>query len=482
MFLRHVKQLLKKYVIWTKDLFKKRSLVLQLIGVYTLATLIILIIINAALYFTLQHSLFKHEKQLLVGEYQIIHKISQVSKASHNISQEIAALLPGKRSAIRVLSAKHKVVFETPEMERRAPAINFPPLEPGAKDAFEITKCAACKKPMLLLSGALFNPVTQGAGTVQIALSTHAEEELLEDYWKMLNYIAISGLIAAMLIGWLLARHAMRPLNEITQMIEQISTQKLHNRLLPNNWPKEFTCLATRLNGKFARLEEAFMRLTQFASDLAHELRTPLNNLKGEAETTLLKPRDVIEYQHILSSSLEEYERLTRLIDGILFLAKAEIPQNKLNYSEINVRKLVEAVFRFYMPIAEEHGINLTCEGNAILWADKLLLERVLHNLCSNALRYTPSYGTIHVQLETTATETCIRFSDTGSGIAPEHLPYVFNRFYRVDSSRTKFSGGSGLGLAIVKSIMTMHKGTVNLTSEVDKGTSVVLTFPEDIR
>ena len=479
MFWKHVKQKLLQLFFAFKNLLQKRSLVFQLTGLYAVIIFIVFIVINTILYFTLDYSIYKQEKQALSEKYQIINTVFQTNIASDDIFIRQLKLIADadKHFFIHITDQNQKPIFLTPDLDHHYARANFPALQVNDKASFKISKCSTCKKSALLLTGWLQNPALNSLCEIQIAKSTHAEEELLEDYWEILNYIAIAGILVAIVIGWWLARLSMRPLNSIIKVIDQISIQKLDERITYQNWPKELTVLAQKLNLMFVKLEEAFNRLTQFSADLAHELRTPLNNLRISTETALLKSRTANEYQNILSSNLEEYERLTRIIDGTLFLAKAEIPQNTLSFSLINVHELVTAVFEFYLPIAEEQSVKMSCDGAAMLWADKLLLERILHNLFSNALRYTSAGDKIHVQIKSTDKKTIIIFSDTGSGIAPEHLPYVFNRFYRADSSRSLHSGGTGLGLAIVKTIMELHHGTVTIASEIDKGTTVELTF-----
>lgn len=308
------------------------------------------------------------------------------------------------------------------------------------------------------------------------------KDETLQDYWETLLTTTVIGIISSALAGLFLAYRSMQPVKNIAQAMKKTTISQLEERLDPQNtWPTEFTDLARHFNAMLDRLETSFKRLSQFSADLAHELRTPINNLKGEAEICLMKERPITEYQQVLGSHLEEYERLSRMIENLLFLARAESPKNQLDYSKIPLKKAIQAIVEFYTPMAEEKSITFKIIENnhhpLILLADKLLLERVLHNLCSNALRYTPSGGIITISSWSAMNKIFIQIMDNGIGISAEHLPHLFERFYRTDAARTKESGGNGLGLAIVKSIMDLHEATITVESVVNEGTIVTLIF-----
>lgn len=227
------------------------------------------------------------------------------------------------------------------------------------------------------------------------------------------------------------------------------------------------------------RLQDSFTRLSQFSADLAHELRTPINNLRGEAGVALSKARTTEEYRRTLESSLEEYARLARLIDNMLFLARADgRAASHLTRSSFDARKEIEGVCEFYEALAEDRGVEVCCEGHGAVNADPVLFRQAVSNLLSNALNYTPRSGRVLFRLREhdRAFEVCV--SDSGCGIPPEHLPHIFDRLYRVDSSRSQHPNGAGLGLAIVKSIMTLHEGAVEAQSTAGQGTSITLRFP----
>jgi two-component system heavy metal sensor histidine kinase CusS len=210
-------------------------------------------------------------------------------------------------------------------------------------------------------------------------------------------------------------------------------------------------------------------------------LRTPVNNIRGEAEVALARARTVDEYRDVLESSLEETVRLSELIGDLLFLARAESPLTELHRENVNIAGLLITVRDYYEVSATNEGISLVVHDgaeplNAAL--DRSLMLRAVSNLVSNAIAHTPPGGTVTLAATSQDGSICIEVSDTGVGIPAEALPRVFDRFFRVDPSRSKISGGTGLGLAIVESILTLHGGSAEISSQLGRGTRVTLRMP----
>jgi two-component system, OmpR family, heavy metal sensor histidine kinase CusS len=303
---------------------------------------------------------------------------------------------------------------------------------------------------------------------------------LLEDYRKRL-YIALSlSFVLCIFVGWRIAARGMRPIANIAEQAGRIGSSNLYQRIDVKALPVELSKLAITFNEVLTRLEDAFNRLSRFSADLAHELRTPISNLTGELEVTLGKHRTEENYRDVLGSSLEECMRLSRIIDSMLFLARCENPQNNVKKESINVKKELQTVLDFFEASVSEAQISthLEVDDDIYINAERTLFQRAVGNLLSNALKQTPPAGTIRVSATEREKFVAVEIEDTGRGISPEHLPHVFERFYRVDPSRSKDSGGAGLGLAIVKSITAVHGGSVEMNSELGKGTKVTLSFP----
>jgi two-component system heavy metal sensor histidine kinase CusS len=321
----------------------------------------------------------------------------------------------------------------------------------------------------------------QAGWHIQAALNVTAQMSLLQRYRRDIGLTLVAGLIAAAVIGAGIARRGLRPIAQITRATERIDVQHLQERIGTGPWPQELTALAIAFDRMLDRLQDSFERLSQFSADLAHELRTPINNLMGEAQVALSRPRNTAEYLRVLHSALEEYGRLARMIDSMLFLAQADRSRVTLEWARLDAGTELRAVADFYQPVADEGGVTLACEGRADLVADPLLLRRALSNLLSNALKYTPAGGTITLRAEAAQDgRAIVNIIDSGVGIAPEHVPKLAARFYRVDPSRSASPGGAGLGLAIVKSIMDLHGGTLAMNSTPGKGTVASLIFSPD--
>lgn len=293
-------------------------------------------------------------------------------------------------------------------------------------------------------------------------------------FWMAL---VLSALFSAGL-GWLVARRGLLPLRQVTAVAASISAASLQERIPLAAVPLELQQLAASFNAMLARLDDAFMRLSNFSADIAHELRTPLCNLMTQTEVVLAQPRDSEAYQETLYANLDDCKRMARMIDDMLFLAKADngliVPEQQPVALDVEVEKL----FEYYRLLADERGISLQLHGHAVVRGDVLMLHRALSNLLSNALRYTPAGASIQVELEQNANGSALRLSNPGPTIAGEHLERLFDRFYRADPARREGSPhNAGLGLAITRSIIHAHQGQIHCTSVAGK-TTFCVQFP----
>jgi two-component system heavy metal sensor histidine kinase CusS len=266
------------------------------------------------------------------------------------------------------------------------------------------------------------------------------------------------------LLGWLLARAGLRPLKEVTNVFSSISERSLEDRISTQNIPVELRDMTAAFNGMLARLESAFVKLSHFSADIAHELRTPLTNLITHTEVVLTRARTADDYKENLYANLEDLQRMSRMIDDMLFLAKASnglvIPQQRL----FALEQLCASVLEYYQFEAEERDIRFVVTGKVNAYIDEQMIRRAISNVISNALRYTSDNQQIVVSLSKAGQFARIEIANPGEAIAPEHLERLFDRFYQADPSRTKGSSGSagsaGLGLAITLSIANAHGGT----------------------
>lgn len=317
-----------------------------------------------------------------------------------------------------------------------------------------------------------------GNDTIQIAIDISQEEEFLAHFRLWFWAILLATSVLFPLVGYRIARQGIRPVEEIAATARRITSTNLRERLRAEGYPSELASLAGTFNEMLDRLEESFERISRFSADIAHDLRTPVNNIRGEAEVALARARTADEYRDVLESSLEEAVRLSDLIGDLLFLARAESPLKYVQRQKVDVCELLGTVREYYDATASDGGITLvtaaTAEPITAEW-DRSLMLRAVSNLVSNAIVHTPRGGTVKLAAAADGDAIRIDVSDTGTGIPAEALPRVFDRFFRVDPSRSKSSGGTGLGLAIVQSIMALHGGIAEVASELGRGTIVTL-------
>lgn len=289
----------------------------------------------------------------------------------------------------------------------------------------------------------------------------------------------LTGVLATALLGYVIARRGLRPVRVMARTAGEITANQLSERLRTEDAPAELEDMVRAFNHMLDRLEDSFRRLTQFSSDIAHDLRTPIGNLMIQTQVTLTQRRTMPEYEALLASNIEEYERLTRMLENMLFLARADNAQVALHRDNISVDLELKRIARYFDGMANETGVTLNVDASGALLADAVLFRRAISNLVANAIRHTPSGGHVTIRGHTQEPNNYIvRVSNSGSGIAPEHLPRIFDRFYRADDSRSESQSSSGLGLAIVKSIMTLHGGSVRVESIPNGLTTFSLTFP----
>ena len=313
--------------------------------------------------------------------------------------------------------------------------------------------------------------------TVAVAVNIDHEGTFLAALQEKLWFALALGALLTAALGWVAARRGLAPVREMAEVVQRISATRLDARVPIEGVPAELRGLARAFNGMVARLADSFRQLSDFSSDLAHEMRTPVSNLVTQTEVALSRTRTADEYREVLYSSLEEYARLTRMISDMLFLAKADHGITTLRTEEVDLVAQTQALFEFFAALAEERQVRLSLEGSGSIRGERLMVRRVISNLLSNAVRHTAPGGEVRVEIHTLDSDL-VRFTvDNPGEIPPEHLPRLFDRFYRVDPSRQKTTDGAGLGLAITKSIVLAHNGSIRAESSGGK-TRFEITWP----
>lgn len=313
---------------------------------------------------------------------------------------------------------------------------------------------------------------------IQVLLDVSSQHGFVSDQ-KRLGWYFLAAVISAMLLGFFIANRGLRSLYMLIKMTENITIHSLDRRIDPSSWPVELRGVALSFNHMLTRINAAIEQLKQFSGDLAHDMRIPIANLIGESELALSREMTNEKYRDVLSSHLEELLRLSRLIDSLLFLARSESPQFSLQLSRLDAAAEIRAMSEYFSAVADEKSIDVVIDGHADLLADAMMFRRVINNVLSNALKFTPEKGRVSIILNDQRDGVFIDIVDSGIGIEAPHIPKLFNRFYRIDASRHQATGGHGLGLPIVKSIVNAHKGSITIESTPGVGTKVSLFFPK---
>lgn len=323
-----------------------------------------------------------------------------------------------------------------------------------------------------------------GDGRACTAQSSYLLDQMTASLARIRRVAAVILFVApfvAVGLGGFLARRSLRPVREIIRCARGIGVYDLRSRVPLSGSGDEMDQLAETLNGTLDRLEATVREIQRFTADAAHELRTPLTALRGTAELALLRERSPEELRQTIAESIAQYERLQRIADDLLLLARIDAQEAILRNEPISLDTVVEDVRDLYAPIAEDKGLVLEVgnPGGAIVHGDGGRLRQVLGNLLDNAIKYTPAPGRVTVSVTRGRGAATIMVTDTGVGIPAADLPRVFDRFYRADPARsTSSSRGSGLGLSICRSIVEAHGGTIGIDSTPGKGTAVCVTLP----
>jgi two-component system, OmpR family, heavy metal sensor histidine kinase CusS len=458
------------------------SLVTRLAVYYTLSAAALLVVAMSILYLVVVHHINAADNLFLADTLRAV-QADLADKRTINSELLADEVPPGTTDYfVRVLDLSTKeVIAEEPQIGDRLPVPRFP----EALSQHRVpTEGLEYKTPnghwfLLMSASAILNSNSPKPVLIQVAQDRSDDKEFTKNFGKLLAGVLIGGIVCSAAIAFWAAKRALRPLQEMATATERVQASQLSQRLGRGRWPSELIALAAGFDQMLARLEESFDRLSRFSADLAHELRTPIQNLRGGAEVALTRTRTADEYREVIELSIEEYQRLSSMIDSLLFLARSENAETRLNRVKFQIGAEVDKILDFYDAAAREREVELTRFGDGELYADPMLFRRAINNLVSNALRHAPTAGRIRVLVVTELDhEVQIAVQDNGCGIGLEHLPRIFDRFYRVDAARSSSSASTGLGLAIVKSIMELHGGSARAESELGAGTKVTLTFP----
>jgi len=381
---------------------------------------------------------------------------------------------------LQVWSLQGQLLYDTPEA-RRNPVPQSNQLAVAAKEVDRVVTVPEVSPPYRVMSGGARiggRPVL-----VQVARS----EGPIAQNLNQLIYILFLGLPGAVAIaglgGYLLARRALAPIERMSARARSINAERLNDRLPVDNPDDELGRLATVFNDTLTRLESSFQQMRRFTADASHELRTPLTAIRSVGEVGLRGRRDETAYREIIGSMLEEVDRLALLVDRLLMLSRADTGRTNLSMDVVDIPELASEVAEQLNVLAEEksQSVRVRCDSVPLWFGDRMVLRQAMLNLLDNAIKYTPEGGTIEVHVSQEPMATTIDVVDSGPGIPFELQPRIFDRFYRVDKSRSRENGGgTGLGLAIAKWAVEVNGGRLTL-EPAPSGSRFRISLPETV-
>lgn len=444
------------------------SLTFKLSALFAAASLALIVTANTFQFYFLEKQWHQYENADLAAASEALVDAVKVTHSPQRpvLSREaLAARIGNRRIVFKVEDEYGREVVSTfaPEISLAAGA--GPGASPGPHSFHS------------LITRASFADSSPATVIVALDVTEHARVHAI--YRRILIAMTVATVLLAALLGHFVARQGLAALHRVSRTAREITASRLGERLPLPQLPVELRDVAESFNAMLSRLQDSFRRLEDFAANLAHELRTPINNLLGHTQVALARTRTGDEYRSILESNTEEFERLARMIEGILFLARADDRRLALTLESVDLALSMAKLADYYEALLEVKGITLIREGRGEVQADRLLVERVLHNLLSNAVRHTPSGGEIHIAVAPGESGTVrVHVTNSGAAIPDGELPRIFERFYRTEASKGKDGEpGVGLGLAIARSIMYLHGGDI-IASCGEGKTCFTLVFP----
>ncbi|WP_255435273.1 heavy metal sensor histidine kinase [Rhodoferax sp. BLA1] len=444
---------------------RKRSITLELTLLFAITSTVVLMTLGFVISSTVEKHFEEQDMEVLTAKMTLTrHTFEKFDSPSdrQQITQVLNDALVGHYGLdLIVYDAKGETIFSTPDA-------TFP------KELVMSSAANHPNKPFRWQSGeqsyrGIADEVSIGTDPgVKVIVATSMDimhhlaymQSFVQTLWL---FVAIAAAFSG-LLGWVAVRRGLQPLRAMRDQAQVVTAQQLNRRVKVDSVPVELEELAQSLNDMLARLEEAFERLSDFSSDIAHELRTPVSNLMTETQVSLTRMRSADEYRSVLESNAEELDHMTRMISDMLLLAKSENSLTASSCTSITLAQEIKALFDYYDAVAEEKGLRLILEGDAIVNADRFMLRRAIGNIMSNAIRHSAPNGSINVCISQESDWVLMRIENTGDFIPEEYLERIFDRFFRVDTARQR-RDGTGLGLAIAKSIVLAHGGSISAAS-----------------
>ena len=454
----------------------KRSLTFRLSALFA----IVMVSLLSLLGFFGFSALEQHFQQL--DQNELNNKVRLIQQEiSHTAVDELMTVL--NKQIARYTSTSDLVIYYNQAEFAHSKNVSSIPanIQKDIQQTQDISMLLEWEKDAHTLRGVAFSATTLDKIVLQGILFSSTGHHLLFMQNIKISFVIFVLILSGIgsILGYLSVRSTLKPLQKVQALANKITGEKLNLRLELTDIPIELQSVVEGINQMLAKLNDEFQRLSAFSSDLAHEFRTPINNMLTQTQVTLSQKRENKQYIDILSSNAEELERLARTISDMLFLAKNENGQYIKEKQLVNLSQEITALFAFFEFVAEEKQVKLLLKGSGELYGNALMLRRAISNLLSNALQYANRQSEIVVEIQEQEQQLILSVYNQGESIPAEDLPHLFNRFYRVEKSRTRQSAkdnGTGLGLAITKSIVNAHNGEVSIMSD-QTGTKITMSF-----
>nr|WP_314540399.1 heavy metal sensor histidine kinase [uncultured Massilia sp.] len=459
------------------------SIALRLGLLFAAIAAAVFVAVGAYLYQTLAMQMARRDDTDLLNKSALVRELLRTMPVDERMPRQLQSVLGrsiGQDGVMLEVSAPDgRVLATTMPYAQRLSTQVLPPTVPADRvpGQGDIGMLHDERHPARVLSML----ATSGKQQLQVRLARIRSDRLaiLKRYaFDLLGALAVGAVLATML-GFVAVRRGLRPLHGMIAKANDINAQRLTTRLALESVPSELRELSTSFNAMLDRLEEGVQRLSGFAADLAHDMRTPVNALMMQTQVALSRERPVEEYQALLASNIEEYERLSRMIENTLFLARADNAQLAVRRDRLDLAAELANIRDYFEMLAEDKGVALSLEAQPglMLDADPVLLRRAVNNLMSNAVAHTPEGGRIRVVAREEGPWLALSVENSGDGIPDAHRDQLFDRYYRADAARASGSS-SGLGLAIVRAIMQLHGGRASVDSRAGEPAVFTLRFP----
>ncbi|WP_343672060.1 heavy metal sensor histidine kinase [Paraburkholderia heleia] len=452
------------------------SLLRRLSFAFTAVAIVVLSLAGGLLYHALSRDLRQRDdNEITVKLRELLieaHEFGSTSEVAHMSGLFRDEMLSHPAITFAILDGHGGVLADSGRPSQRLTSPG--PGAPGQGEPW------SCSPPSIGAARCVYGDSVLPSGeTIRVLLAHGASErnDLLGQYQGDVWGVLQAGSVLMGLLGYLIARRGLRPVKTIGRRISRIEAHNLGERLDIGGGPVELRDIAVPVNRMLDRIERAFARLSQFSSDLAHDMRTPLANIISASQVTLSRERTIEEYETLIDSNIEECERLQRMIETMLFLARAEHAKEPLRLSDLDCETEFARLTSFFEGVADNKGVRFVVEGAQSVRADPTMFLRALSNLVSNALNYAEPGSEVALRTYRSGDSIAVAVTNVGPGIAPEHIGKIFDRFYRINAARKGSAKNMGLGLAIVKSIMEQHRGAVDVVSRGGI-TTFTLLFP----